>query len=125
MELDGEGSFQMRYFSNEVWCIYHILARQILTVISHMIITMERDCCLYALQTKAPIDFDSLVISTMMSIWLTDKGIAFSYGALVTRIAKQAEVPMVGLRETQLEKGPLGARFSNASHAYLREVELE
>jgi hypothetical protein len=77
-----------------------------------MIITMERACCLYALLTEAPIDFGSLVTSTMMSIRLTDKGIALPYGALITRITEHAEVPMGGLRETKPERGPIGSEFS-------------
>ena len=84
IELDGEGSFQMSDFSNEVWCIYHILASWILPVISHMIITMEKARCLYTLLIEAPIDFSSLVISTMMSVRLTNKGVALPYRALVT-----------------------------------------
>jgi hypothetical protein len=84
-------------------------------MISHMIITIERACCLYALLTEASINFSSLVTSTMMSVHLMDKGIALPYEALVTRITEHMEVPMVGLRETQLERGPMGARFLNAS----------
>jgi hypothetical protein len=44
MELDGEGRFQMCNFSNDVRCIYHILASRVLQVISHTIITIERAC---------------------------------------------------------------------------------
>ena len=40
MELDGEGSFQMSDFSNDVQCIYHILAIWVLPVISHTLITI-------------------------------------------------------------------------------------
>jgi hypothetical protein len=84
-------------------------------MISHMIITIERACCLYALLTEASINFGSLVTSTMMSVHLMDKGIALPYGALVTQITEHTEVPMAGLRETQPEMGPMGARFLNAS----------
>jgi hypothetical protein len=115
MELEKDGSFQMSDFSNEVWCIYHILASWILPVISHMIITMERARCLYTLLTKAPIDFGPLITCTMMSVWLTDKGVALSYEAQVTQIAKHAEVLMARLRQTQLERGPMGLHFLNAS----------
>jgi hypothetical protein len=68
MELDGEGNFQMSNFSNDVRCIYHILASRVLPVISHTMITIERASCLYALLTEAPIDYGSLVTSTMMSV---------------------------------------------------------
>jgi hypothetical protein len=88
MELDGESSFQMSDFSNEVQFIYHILASQILPVISRTIITIEKARCLYALLTKAPINFSSLVTSTLMSIRLTDKGVAFPHRPLVTQIAE-------------------------------------
>jgi hypothetical protein len=66
MELDGECSFQMSDFNNEVQCIYHILERQVLPIISHTLITIERARCLYAILTEASIDYGSLVTSTMM-----------------------------------------------------------
>ena len=66
MELDREDSFQMSDISNDVRCIYHILASQVLPVISHMLITIERARCLYALLIEASIDYGSLVTSTMM-----------------------------------------------------------
>jgi hypothetical protein len=115
----------MSNFSNEVRCIYHILASLILPVIRHMIITMESACCLYALLTEAPIDFGSLVTSTMMLVRLTDKGIALLYGAQITQITEHAEVPMGGLRETKPERGPIGVSFLNANQAHLLEVELK
>jgi hypothetical protein len=68
MELEGEGSFQMSDFSNDVHCIYHILASRVLLVINHTMITIERARCLYALLTEAPIDYGSVVTSTIMSI---------------------------------------------------------
>jgi hypothetical protein len=68
MELEGEGSFQMSNFSNDVRCIYHILASRVLPVISHTMITIERARCLYAMLTETPIDYDSMVTSTMMFI---------------------------------------------------------
>ena len=80
---------------------------------------MERARCLYALLTTAPINFSSLVTSTMMSVRLIDKGVALPYGALVTRIDEHAKVLMAGLRETQPERGPIRARFLNESHAPL------
>ena len=84
-------------------------------MISHTIITMERARCLYALLTKIPIDYKSLVTSTMMSVQLINKGVALLYGALITGIAEHAEVPMVGMREIQPERGPIGVRFLNTS----------
>jgi hypothetical protein len=119
MELDEESSFQMGDFSNEVQCTYHIVASQILLVISHTIITIERARCLYALLTEAPINFGSLITSTMMSVCITNKGVALPYKALVTRIAEHIEVSMARLKETQPERGPMGAYFLNASQANL------
>jgi hypothetical protein len=125
MELEGEGSFWMSDFSNDVCCIYHILASRVLSVISHTMITIERARCQYALLTKTPIDYGSVVTSTMMYVRLLDKGFALPCGALITRIAEHFRVDMIGLREVQLEKGAIGVRFLNASQAHLREVEQE
>jgi hypothetical protein len=99
MELEGEGSFQMSDFSNDVRCIYHILASRLLPVISHTMITIERARYLYAMLTKAPIDYGSMVTTTMMYVRLLDMGFALPYGALITWIAEQAGVDMTGLRE--------------------------
>jgi hypothetical protein len=68
MELDRDGSFQMNDFSNDVRCIYHILASRVLPVISHTLITIERACYLYALLIEASINYGPLVTSTMMSV---------------------------------------------------------
>jgi hypothetical protein len=68
MEIEGEGSFQMSDYSNNVCCIYHILASRVLPVISHTMITIERAHCLYAMLTEAPIDYGSMVTTTMMSV---------------------------------------------------------
>jgi hypothetical protein len=46
-----------------------------------------------------------------------DKGFAFPYGALITRIAEHFRVNMTGLREIQPEKGSMGVHFLNASQA--------
>jgi hypothetical protein len=54
MELEGEHSFQMSDFSNDVHCIYHILASRVLSVISHTMITIKRARCLYAMLTGTP-----------------------------------------------------------------------
>ena len=87
-----EGSFQLSDLSNDVWCIYHILTNLVHPVLTHMMITIERAHCLYTLLTEIPKDFDSLVTSTMMSIWLTDRGIALPYKALITWITEYVEV---------------------------------
>jgi hypothetical protein len=99
MELEGKGSFQMSDFSNDVRCIYHILASRVLPVISHTMITIERAHCLYALLIEAPIDYGSVVTSTMMFVRLLDKGFALPYRALITQITVCFGVDMTELRE--------------------------
>jgi hypothetical protein len=74
MELDKEGSFQMKDFSNNVMCIYHILVSQVLSVMSHVMITIERAHYLYTLLTETPINYSSIVTSTMILVRLLDKG---------------------------------------------------
>ena len=123
MELDGKGSFQMSDFSNDICCIYHILASRVLSNISHKLITIERARCRYAMLTEAPIDFGSVVTSTMMFVRILDKGFVLPYGALITRITLHSGVDTIGLREIQPEKGPMGVHFLNASQAHLREAE--
>jgi hypothetical protein len=81
-------------------------------------ITIKRACYLYALLTEAPIDYGSVVTSTMMSIRLLDKGFALPYKALITRIAKRFRVDMIGLREVQPKKGAMGVLFLNVSRAH-------
>jgi hypothetical protein len=125
MELEGKGSFQMSDFGNAVHCIYHILASRVLSVISHTMITIERARCLYAMLTETPINYSSVVTSTMMSIRLLDKGFALPYGALISRITVHFGVDMTRLKEIQLEKGAMGVRFLNTSQAHLREAEQE
>jgi hypothetical protein len=125
MELGGEDSFQISDFSNDVRCLYHILASQVLSIISHTMITIERACCLYALLTEAPIDYSSVVTSTIMSVQLLDKGFTLPYRALITWIAERFRVDMIGLREVQLEKGAMSVRFLNVSQAHFQEVEQE
>jgi hypothetical protein len=115
----------MSDFSNDVRCIYHILASRVLSVISHMMTTIERARCLYALLTEASIDYSSIVTSTMMSIRLLDKGFMLPYEALFTRIIEHFRVDMTGLREVQSKKGAMGVCFLNASQAHLREAEQE
>jgi hypothetical protein len=125
MELKGEGSFQMSNFSNDVHCIYHVLASRVLPVISHMMIMIERAHCLYAMLTETPIKYSSMVTSTMMFVRLLDKGFALPYGALITQIVIRFRVDMTRLWEVQPEKGAIGVRFLNASQAHLREAEQE
>ena len=115
MELDREGSFQISDFSNDVRCIYHILASQVLPIISHTLITIERARCLYALLTEAPINYGSVVTSTMMYVWLLEKGFELPYSALITRIAVHFGVDTIRLREIQPEKGAMSVLFLNAS----------
>jgi hypothetical protein len=88
-------------------------------------IMIGRARCLYALLTKTPIDYGSVVTSTMMSIQLLDKGFALPFRALITQIAECFRVDMIGLREVQPEKGAMGIRFLNTSQAHLWEVEQE
>jgi hypothetical protein len=86
-------------------------------------ITIERASCLYALLTEAPIDYSSMVTSTMMSVRLLDKCFVLPYRALITRIAEHFRVDMTVLREVQLEKRAMGVCFLNVSQAHLQEVE--
>jgi hypothetical protein len=88
-------------------------------------ITIERARCLYAMLTETPIDYGSVVNSTMMSVRLLDKGFTLPYKALITRIAICFGVDMIGLKEVQPEKGAMGVRFLNASQAHLWETEQE
>jgi hypothetical protein len=88
-------------------------------------ITIERAHYLYALLTKDPIDYGSVLTSTMMFVRLLDKGFTLPYGVLITWIAVRFKVDMAGLREVQLEKGVMGVRFLNASQAHLQEAEQE
>jgi hypothetical protein len=123
METNGEGSFQLSDLSNDVRCIYHILTSRVHPVLSYTMITIERARCLYALLTEASIDFSSLVTATMMSVRLTNRGIALPYGALITQITEHARVRIRGMTEFHLEKGPIGACFLNVRNAHLREAE--
>jgi hypothetical protein len=113
----------MSDFSNDVRCIYHILASRVLPIISHTIITIERARCLYALLTEAPINYGSVVTSTMMSVRLLDKGFMLPYRSLITWIAVHFEVDMTGPREVQPEKGAMGVCFLNMSQAHLQEAK--
>jgi hypothetical protein len=88
-------------------------------------ITIERAHCLYAMLKEAPLDYGSVVTTTMISVHLLDKGFALPYGALITWIAEHTGVDMTGLREIQPQKGAIGIRFLNASQAHLWEAEQE
>ena len=115
----------MSDFSNDVQCIYHILASRVLSVISHTLITINKARCLYALLTEVSIVYNSLVTSTIMSVRLLDKGFVLPYRALITRIIEHFRVDMTRLREIQPEKGFMGVRFFNASQVHLREAGQE
>jgi hypothetical protein len=108
----------MSDFSNNLRCIYHILASRVLLVISHKMITIERARCLYALLTKASIDYGSLVTSmmmSMMSVRLLDKGFTLPYEALITQIAEHFRVDMTGLKVIHPKNGSMGIRCLNTS----------
>jgi hypothetical protein len=64
----------------------------ILPIVSLTSITIKRARYLYALLTETPIDFSSLVTTTMMVVRLVDQIIALPYGAMVTQIVEHAEV---------------------------------
>jgi hypothetical protein len=53
-------------------------------MLSLTLITMDRARCLYVLLTEATINYGSVVMVTMMSIWHVDSCIALPYKALVT-----------------------------------------
>jgi hypothetical protein len=68
METEGENSFQIHDFSNEVQCIYRLVMSRVLPVLSLTMITMDRARCLYALLTETSVNYDSVVTVTMMSV---------------------------------------------------------
>ena len=115
----GEGSFQLSDLCNDFRCIYHVLTSQILPILSHTMITMERARCLYGLLTEASIDYGILVTATMMTVRHPDKSIALPYGVLITQIVEHARVSTEGMREVHPKKGPIDARFLNTSNAHL------
>ena len=125
IETEGESSFQMHDLNNNARCIYRILVNRILLVLSLTMITIERARCLYALLTKASIDYGSLVTSTMMSARLADSSTAFPKGALITRIVEHVGVPIAGMRELAPEKAPIDAGFLNLSNGHLLEPTRE
>jgi hypothetical protein len=122
METEGEGSFQVHDFSNEVRCIYRVVMSHVLPVLSLTMITMDRARFLYALLTETSIDYGSVVTVAMMSVRHADSCTALPYGALITRIIQHAEVDTEGVIELAPEKGPITARYLNASNAHLRDA---
>jgi hypothetical protein len=75
METEGEGSFQIHDFSNEVRCVYRVVMSCVLPVLSLTLITMDRARCLYALLTEAAINYRSVVMVTMMSVRHADPNV--------------------------------------------------
>jgi hypothetical protein len=124
METEGESSFLVHDFSNEVRCIYRVVMSRVLPVLSLMMITMDRARCLYALLTETSIDYGSVVTVAMMSVWHADSCTALPYGALITRIVQHARVDTEDMIELAPEKGPITARYLNASNAHLRDAAL-
>jgi hypothetical protein len=86
METEGEGSFQVHDFSNEVKCIYRVVMSHVLPVLSLTMITMDRARCLYALLTETSINYGYVVTVMMILVRHADSCIALPYGALITRI---------------------------------------
>jgi hypothetical protein len=122
MEVEGECSFQVHDFSNEVRCIYQVVMSHVLLVLSLTMITMDRARCLYALLTKTSIDYGSVVTVAMMSVRHADSYTALPYGALIVRIILHTGVDNDGMIELALEKGPITSRYFNASNAHLWDV---
>jgi hypothetical protein len=122
METEGEGSFQVHDFSNEVRCIYRVVMSRVLPLLSLTMITMDRTRCLYTLLTKTSIDYGSMVMVTMMLVRHADSCTALPYGALITRIVQHAEVDTEGMIELAPKKRPITARYLNASNEHLRDA---
>lgn len=93
----------MQDLSNDIQCIYRILISCVLLVLSLTMITIERARCLYALLVETSIDYGSLVTSMMMSVQLTSQSATLPYETLITRIVENAEVSIVGMRESPLD----------------------
>lgn len=73
-----------------------VMINRIFPVQSLAIITYDRALCLYALLTHSSIDIGSFVLSTMIGVQLVGSNTSLPYGALVTRIAEHAGVPLAG-----------------------------
>jgi hypothetical protein len=99
METEGEGSFQVHDFSNEVRCIYRVVMSRVLPVLSLTMITIDRARCLYALLIETSIDYGFVVTVTMMSVRHVDSCTALPYGALITWIVQHAGVDTEGVIE--------------------------
>jgi hypothetical protein len=87
-------------------------------------ITMDRARCLYALLTETSNDYGFVVTVTMMSVRHADSCTALPYGALITLIVQHAGVDTEGMIELAPEKGPITARYLNASNAHLQDAAL-
>jgi hypothetical protein len=103
--IEGEGSFQVHDFSNEVRCIYRVVMSRVLLVLSLTMITMDRARCLYTLLTETIIDYGSAVVVTMMSVRHADSCTVLPYGALITRMIQHVEMDTDGMIELALKKG--------------------
>jgi hypothetical protein len=121
---EGEGSFQIHDFSNEVRCIYRVVMSHVVPMVSLTMITMDRARRLYGLLTEASIDYGSVVTVAIMSVRHADSCTALPYGALITRIIQHARVNTNGMIELAPEKGPITAHYLNASNAHLRDAAL-
>jgi hypothetical protein len=122
MDTEGEGSFQIHDFNNEVRCIFCMVMSRVLLILRLTMITMDRARCLYALLTEASIHYGSVITVEMMSVQHADSCTALPYGALITRIIQHARVDTDGMIELALEKGTITARYLNASNAHLRDA---
>jgi hypothetical protein len=78
---------------------------------------MERARC--ALLTEATINYGSIVMVTMMSVWLADSCTTLPYGALITRIVQNFGVVTEGMIELAPKKGSITSRCLNMSNAHL------
>jgi hypothetical protein len=122
METEGEGIFQIHDFSNEVKCIYRVVMSRVLPMLSLTMITMDRARCLYAFMTETSIDYGSVVTVVMMSVRHADACTVLPSGALITRIIQHARVDIDSMIELAPEKGPITARYLNASNAHLQDA---
>jgi hypothetical protein len=102
METKGKSRFQIHDFSNEVRCIYRIVMSRVLPVLSLTLITMEKARCLYVLLTEATIDYGSIIMTTMMLVWVADSSTTLPYVALITWIVQNTGVVTKGMIELVL-----------------------
>jgi hypothetical protein len=85
---------------------------------------MDRARCLYTLLIETAIDYGSVVMVTMMSVWHADSCTVLPYEALITQIIQHAMLVTDGMVDLALEKGPITARYLNANNAHLRDATL-